>query len=259
MSDRMKSKRHPRTGLRIWLLPAAALVVILVGNQNADAAVWYVDIDNTSGTEDGTSWATAFKTIQEGVDAAVAAGASESAPAEVWVAEGTYTGVGRVVTIGGASTENVLELEQYVHLWGGFQGNETLRSQRNWEESLTIINGENVRRCIVAQDIGVDPVTLDGFYVRDGAATTTSGDWATRSGGGMYIFNSSLQISKCVFSGNTATKHGGGVVYLSSLPCLPTCSFADCTFTNNSVGECGGGNCGTCSETYANQPLHLFE
>ena len=38
------------------------------------AAVWYVDIDNTSGKEDGTSWATAFTAIQPAIDAASADG-----------------------------------------------------------------------------------------------------------------------------------------------------------------------------------------
>ena len=48
---------------------------------NAHAAVWYVDIDNSSGTEDGTSWATAFPTIQPALDAAGTAGGGD-----VWVA-----------------------------------------------------------------------------------------------------------------------------------------------------------------------------
>ena len=33
------------------------------------AAVWYVDKDNTSGTEDGTTWATAFTTFQPAIEA----------------------------------------------------------------------------------------------------------------------------------------------------------------------------------------------
>ncbi len=36
------------------------LVLACLAIHPAWAAVWYVDVDNTSGTEDGTSWATAF-------------------------------------------------------------------------------------------------------------------------------------------------------------------------------------------------------
>ena len=35
-------------------------ILISLAAFNAFSEVWYVDIDNTSGTEDGTSWATAF-------------------------------------------------------------------------------------------------------------------------------------------------------------------------------------------------------
>jgi len=44
---------------------------------NASAAVWYVDKDNTSGVEDGTSRATAFTTLQAAIDAMYGDGESE--------------------------------------------------------------------------------------------------------------------------------------------------------------------------------------
>ena len=59
-------------------LSAAALAVLLA-TANAAAAVWYVDIDNTSGTEDGASWQTAFTSIQSAVNAAY-----NDARREVW-------------------------------------------------------------------------------------------------------------------------------------------------------------------------------
>ena len=51
--------------------PAAAVIsaFILLTSSFSHAAVWYVDIDNASGTEDGTPWAMAFTTIQPAVHA----------------------------------------------------------------------------------------------------------------------------------------------------------------------------------------------
>ena len=53
--------------MRSWLLVALILAVGVCGSSSA--TVWYVDVDNT-GFEDGTEWAKAFNSIQEGVDAA---------------------------------------------------------------------------------------------------------------------------------------------------------------------------------------------
>ena len=47
-------------------LPVLALLVLVCINAAAD--MWYVDVDNTARPWDGTSWATAFQTIQEGID-----------------------------------------------------------------------------------------------------------------------------------------------------------------------------------------------
>jgi len=50
-----------------------SVVGACLANTTASAAVWYVDKDNT-GTEDGTSWSTAFNAIQEGIHAAMECG-----------------------------------------------------------------------------------------------------------------------------------------------------------------------------------------
>ena len=46
------------------------LTFFTAGAFPAHADIWYVDVDNTAGPWDGTSWGTAFQTIQEGVHAA---------------------------------------------------------------------------------------------------------------------------------------------------------------------------------------------
>lgn len=155
--------------------------ILTTGKSEQPTSVWYVDRDNMGLTKDGTSWATAFTTIQAGVDAASSGGGGE-----VWVAEGAYA----------ASVDPVVTMKTNVFLYGGFigigaGGNETKRSQRNWNTHPTIITGENARRCV----IGANNSVLDGFQVVNGRNTAM--------GAGLYINNnSSITIINVVFSNN---------------------------------------------------------
>jgi len=58
-----------------------AFLVLMVPNVSAD--VWYVDIDNTSGTENGETWDSAFTTIQPAIDAAYDGGDND----DIWAAQ----------------------------------------------------------------------------------------------------------------------------------------------------------------------------
>ena len=138
------------------MLVAMALVFAVGMIAEAETTVWYVDVDSVAAPPDGASWATAFPSIQAAIDAASGAGASEANPAEVWVAEGAYTGSG----------DNVVEMAEHVHLYGGFMGTETERAQRDWDASITAIDGEETRRCV----LGANSATLDGFSVTRGDA-----------------------------------------------------------------------------------------
>lgn len=216
----------------VWLIAGAA----------SAAPVWYVDVDHTSGTENGTSWATAYNTIQEAIAAAATAGASSSTPHEVWVAAGTYTS---------SASDVVVTMKAGVHLYGGFAGTETSRSQRNWTTRTTTIDGEYTRGGVE----GASNATLDGFTITHGTAeygggmynssaapTVTNcaftGNSATfGDGGGMYNFSASPSVTNCTFTGNSAEYGDGGGMYNSSAS--PTVS--NCTFSVNSTGYNGGG------------------
>ena len=213
--------QRPYFCLRGVLLLTFLLGISTLGGYS-DVRIWYVDVDSTAVSPDGSSWETAFTNIQHAVRAAVEQGASETEPAEVWVTKGMYFG------IGGKSSElgeRVLSMYPHVHLYGGFSGNETARAQRNWELNKTIIDGENKRRCVE----GAAHSTLDGFTITHGNATDYYG-------GGIYNISTYINIINCLFVSNKAKLYGGGVYN-----CAPSLTITNCMFVENEAGEDGGG------------------
>jgi len=201
-------------------------------------AIFYVNLANTGGPWDGRSWATAFRDVQSGVDAAyVVAG-------EVWVAGGTYT----------AAIYPVLEMRPGIPVYGGFAGTETEREQRDWTSHVTTLDGQNAGRCIV----GGDGSTLDGLIVTRGLGNPHGGGiynsggsanfvncsfvgnrapWGG-NGGGMYNDDAATVLMNCTFSGNSTNGGGyGGGMYNRK----GTTVLMNCTFSGNSTNDGGGG------------------
>ncbi len=194
----------------------------------------YVNASGTASSPDGTSWNTAYQSLQDGIDLA------SLYSVELWVAKGTYkptTGTDRGV---------YFELKSGATLYGGFSGSETSADQRDYTTNETILSGDigtsgdntdNSYHVIV----GADNATLDGFTITGGYA---SGDpdadsdeslrW-NRLGGGIYMEGVSPTITNCNFTGNYAKS--GGAVY-SYYYASPT--FSNCTFSDNSA-QFGGG------------------
>ncbi len=212
------------------------LLCVTPANLYADASIWYVDVDSTTTSPDGVSWDTAFPKIQDAVDAAVKAGASPIAPAEVWVKEGVYTGWGDnpyqyEMYLGVC----VLVLYPHVHVYGGFLGNETNRMQRDWQKNATIIDGEEEYRGV----FGANDATLDGFTIRRGSALTRTelNNRYSNKGGGFLNCDTSPTVRNCVFEKNEETR-GSGMYNQHSSPTLE-----NCVFINNQpkLLECKGG------------------
>ncbi len=121
----------------------------------------YVDSNNVQGPGDGKQWTTAFQTIQQGINAAAKTGG------EVWVATGTYKPT--------ATTDRTIaiRLKPAVALYGGFEGTETGRDQRDWIKHETILSGnldgtENIKTNALHVVIGANDAVIDGFTIRDG-------------------------------------------------------------------------------------------
>lgn len=220
-------------------------VCVLIGLTGLKAQI-FVDGSNTSGTENGNSWSTAYNTIQEGINAAYNNGGGE-----VWVASGTYY-------IYETSTANTLSLKEGVYLYGGFAGNETLLSERNWTQNVTIIDGHQysgsttrVQHVVSAKmttsfwnDGLIDGFTITGGYIELGglkgisatspdAIVSSNGDGA---GAGLLLFQAAPDVSNCIITGNSAGKAGGIYCMVTTEWPITTTNPAS-TFTNVTVSE----------------------
>jgi len=223
--------------LSLFLMLTATL---LLANQSL-ADIWHVDGAAPPGGS-GTSWASAFKTIQQAVDAS-------SGGDEIWVKKGNYV----------LSAQILVDLQ--VALYGGFAGTETSRTQRNPTTNVTTIDGNNAVRCF---DVTADDVTIDGFTITQGYATRGGGihnlvsgpitgtnttvmncifddNNVTESGAGIYNERGHMTISDCAFQNNNAATNRGGAVYVyyTSTTSFGTTTFANCDFIQNTAGSGG--------------------
>ncbi|MHA7842493.1 MAG: T9SS type A sorting domain-containing protein [Winogradskyella sp.] len=96
------------------------LLTFLVFGFTQAQTVVYVDIDAT-GNNDGTSWANAYNSLHDALNNTNTAGA------EVWIAEGTYT----------PSSASTPFLNQYgLNIYGGFVGTEVTKADRTTDPWL---------------------------------------------------------------------------------------------------------------------------
>ncbi|HZW09856.1 MAG TPA: right-handed parallel beta-helix repeat-containing protein [Phycisphaerales bacterium] len=214
----------------------------------------FVDADAPAGG-DGTSWAAAFQDLQDGLQAAGAAGG----PAEVWVAEGVYTP--------GPSGDRTRAFEMLsgVAIYGGFAGTESQLGQRDPAANVTTLSGDllgndltgfrnigdNALQVVRAE--GVDETAvLDGFVISGGNANFDPD--LLMGGGGLFVRDGSPRVVGCTFEGNSAGENrpniggfGGGAYVRSegSAPARPL--FSACVFTENRADS--GGAFGVLSQS----------
>ncbi|MDD5307124.1 MAG: right-handed parallel beta-helix repeat-containing protein [Deltaproteobacteria bacterium] len=221
-------------------------------DETSGACVRYVNWQAAPGSGCGTSWDSAFPTVQEGIDSAYAA-TQWVARCQVWVAQGRYD-------VFVAGREDTITLRPNVEVYGGFEGKETLLSERDPAARATVLDGRGkggVTNRVYHVVTGSDAALLDGFTVTGGKADGATPD---DRGGGLLLHVTSPTVKGCRFVDNEA-KQGGGVYMYESWPVLETCSFvhnmADeggglymlnsspklnaCTFEDNRAVTSGGG------------------
>ncbi len=152
-----------------------------------------------TGANDGSSWNDAFNDLQDALQAAAASGCGAQ---EIWVAAGTYypdRGVGQLL----GDRSSTFQLLDGVAIYGGFDGTELVREDRDVSTNETLLSG----------DLGVpsDPID-DAYHVVSGTGTSVL---AILDGFTISFGNADLPSS------------GGGMITIAGGPTLRNCTFVD--------------------------------
>ena len=200
-----------------------SIITLLVFSHPAISQIAYVT-QSGNGLQNGTSWTNAYNASQ--LQAAI----NQSGITEVWVAAGTYkptTTTDRTISF---------SMKNGVTIYGGFDGIETLSSQRNWTTNATILSGDigilgnnsDNSYHVVYNSALNNTAVLDGFQIMNGYAFV--GGLNNEFGGGMVNQSASPIIRNCSFTNNTAFSDSwfalGGAIYNNqSSPTIDGCSF----------------------------------
>lgn len=176
------------------------------------------------GTNNGTSWANAFTSLEAALAGTVTG--------QVWVAAGTYKPSLPTVSFvvpGGVS------------LYGGFVGTETTLSQRNPTANVTRLSGDilgndipgnltanrtdNALHVVAVASAQTGTAVIDGFVI-SGGNTPTSG--ITSSGGGIVAL-SPVIVRNCNLNNNFGAT--GGAIFLA--PTADGSAIVKCTISEN--------------------------
>ncbi len=151
---------------------------------------------NASGSQNGESWETAYRTISAAINKA-------NTEDEIWVANGIYN--------------EYLELKPHIALYGGFEGTETERSQRQVDTTQTIINprGEDFPFDVFAIVNAANMSIMEGFVISGNNSILALG---------VNIENEDFELNHCVIEKVEGTALSA---YFSSL------MLNQCTFRQN--------------------------
>ncbi len=208
------------------------LFLAILSISTATAATWYVDSDAPLGG-DGTSWTTAYRSIQSAVNSASSFWMTCMSPNDsIYVKSGTYA-LASTITVG-----------KVVNIYGGFPNymSNPDMSDRDPADFLTIVNGNDTVRCFEL----TNKCKLDGFVIEDGNASSGSAVyvdaspydcttfWVTakirncvirnNTGTALYDDRSDVEVSDCTFYNNTDTT-GGAIYHIYSSPLIERCIF----------------------------------
>ncbi|MCA9294631.1 MAG: right-handed parallel beta-helix repeat-containing protein [Phycisphaerales bacterium] len=224
--------------LRLGHVACAAGFVAAV-TATTSAGVWYVDATAGAGG-DGVSWEAPFDGLEEAL--AVAQPGDE-----VWVRAGVYVP---------STTDSTVSfvLAPGVSVYGGFNGTETARNQRDWQVNVTTLSGDigqddqyapvyqrmgsNSGHVLVGSNVDAT-AELDGFVIGYGAIGppgTFSND-PLMHGSGLYCFGGAPTVRNCTFRYNQAAFLAGGAILLYDTDA----TIENCRFEYNSVHINSGG------------------
>ncbi|NOT37242.1 MAG: HYR domain-containing protein [Saprospiraceae bacterium] len=234
-------------------LKLAAVFLLFIFNHSINAATYHVSKTGND-ANDGLSWANSFLTLHKALQTVIAGD-------EIWVAEGTYyPDEGPGMTNNNPS--HSFHMIEGVGIYGGFNGTETILSQRDWVDNECTLSGEignlsdptdNTMRIVFSNNLSKSAV-IDGFTITKSFGGIATGamfnqysspvisncifiaNHSSTSCAGIYNFYDSYpEISNCKFENNTAV-FGGGILNLGASP-----SISNCSFINNEATRQGAG------------------
>jgi disaggregatase-related protein len=243
-----------------------SLLLVMLNSSLAEQTIC-VDADAPPGG-DGTSWATAFKYLQDAL-------AVVDANDEICVAHGTYVPDQNSVNPNGSGDRlATFQLISGIAIYGGYAGfGETDTNARDIELYETILSGDlegNDESASGSGEIANEPTRAENSYhvVTGGDADSTAvldgftiiggnASGSNKYGRGGGIFNhycSNPQLINCIFNANTAGPYsvvgtGGAIFNDQSDPVL-----INCTLISNSAEQDGGGIYNSPSQHHENSP-----
>lgn len=205
-------------------------------------------VDQTAvGGNNGTSWDDAYTELATALD-------NYNAGDEIWVAAGTYTPQEPAAWANDPIDKKTFYIYQDVELYGGFDGTETMVSQRDPVANITVLSGDlngddvdddfetnredNVIN-VLFLTTAISPATIiDGFTVANGHADGDDSVPFNQRAGGLWTLGSPMVIN-CYFTQNYALTFGGGM-YLRGEE-SDEAVVEDCIFEGNRSGASGAG------------------
>ncbi len=237
------------------------------GAQNA----LLVDIDAT-GPEHGNIWSGAFRDLQDAIDLACEC---DSLAGEIWVAEGTYlpTDTVSLGILPASDRHKTFYIPKNLAIYGGFDGSETARADRDFRAHETILSGDigvtgdstdNSYHIMIIHGESVrgnidSSCVVDGFSFRGG---NCDGPFPESAGGGIHTRGReggnicSPTISNCSFSSNSGI-FGAGIFNDGASLGNNSTRILNCAFTKNETSLAGAaiynwGSTGSCSTEMIN-------
>lgn len=203
-----RQDRRERGRLGVLISALMLISALLIGvpasePAGAQANIVFVDISRAGSANTGTSWANAYTNLSTAL-------ANAGNNTELWVAEGTYKP--------SASDQTAsFEIPAGAVVFGGFEGDETARSQRNPSQHFTVLSGEinsgvdvdNSENIVVIDN--ADGARLDGVIITGGYA-----DGANPDGGGIRVTNSTDVVIANTRVANSFASGTGGAVYIGN-------------------------------------------
>jgi hypothetical protein len=215
-------------------LLVCSFILLSLTKAFSSGPITYVNA-SAGGANDGTSWSDAYTDLQTAL--------GNTSTGEIWVAAGIY------YPSATSGTSYSFHMKSGVALYGGFNGSESIRNQRNLITNISTLSGDLDRSGnysggdsyhVVSFDNADNTSVLDGFTVTGGNSSGAGSIFdlvgaaisVAPNGGGTY----SPQIANCIITGNNAGEGAIGTLNWNNTGTTAAPKFFNCKVYNNSGG-----------------------